>query len=124
MAALSSRALQWWTRQLSGGALAVLAVCLDDSAGGFFRVNATLAQLGFPGTQRKWVEEMGLFSFSSFHRHSCKSERRLSGRRLARRHGRHFGSDSRAQSLSNGQALDRMNTLNFVKRIFFFCFMD
>jgi alpha-N-acetylgalactosaminidase len=48
IASLSTKEIQWWTRPLANGDLAVLALCLADDAGSFFRVNATLTQLGWP----------------------------------------------------------------------------
>lgn len=39
--------VQWWTRRLSGGDLAVMALCTSDDAGTFFYVHASLAELGW-----------------------------------------------------------------------------
>jgi hypothetical protein len=44
----STKSIQWWTRPLANGDLAVLALCVADDLGTFFQVNATLKQLGWP----------------------------------------------------------------------------
>lgn len=48
VAALSNNDVQWWTRPLANGDLAVFAACISDDQGTFFFSNATLSALGWP----------------------------------------------------------------------------
>lgn len=44
---LSNGSVQWWTRSLANGDMAVLALCQRSDMGTFFHVSAPLASLGW-----------------------------------------------------------------------------